>query len=264
MNQPSSLPPAAAPQPTDERSTSGAPEQAAPGISDLAAVPLSDLFQRLHSSEAGLSASGAADILAAVGPNRIETAPRKSLLADFIGRFRNPLVFILLFAAVVSGLTGDIPSFVIITVIILMSVILDVTQERRAVDAAERLRVQVSPKAKTLRDGKPVDLPAAEIVPGDVVLLAAGDLVPADSRLIEARDIYVDEALLTGEAYPAEKNVAPATAAARARPPSHQSRLHGKLGGERNRQGVGPGDRPQSPTWLDRPLAAKAAAADCL
>src|SRR5208282_2395674 len=175
MSQPS-LTPAAAPQSAPGRSTQGAPEQAAPAISELAAIPLPDLFQRLHSSEAGLSASDAAAILAAVGPNEISAAPRKSVLADFIGRFRNPLVLILLFAAVVSGLTGDIPSFVIITVIILMSVILDVTQERRAVDAAERLRVQVSPKAKTLRDGTPVDLPAAEIAPGDVVLLAAGDL----------------------------------------------------------------------------------------
>ena len=215
MSQPPShTPDAAAPQSAPERSTKGAPEQAAPAISELAAVALPDLFQRLHSSEAGLSASDAAAILAAVGPNQIGAAPRKSVLADFIGRFRNPLVLILLFAATVSAFTGDIPSFVIITVIILMSVILDVTQERRAVDAAERLRVQVSPKAKTLRDGTPVDLPAAEIAPGDVVLLAAGDLVPADSRLIEVRDLYVDEALLTGESYPAEKSVAPAAAAA--------------------------------------------------
>jgi Mg2+-importing ATPase len=95
-----------------------------------------------------------------------------------------------------------------------MSVILDVMQERRAVNAAEHLREQVSLSAKTLRDGRPVDVPAAELVPGDVVLLAAGDLVPADSRLIEARDLYVDEALLTGESYPAEKDATPAAAGA--------------------------------------------------
>ena len=124
------------------------------------------------------------------------------------------MVLILLFAAGVSAFTGDVPSFLIIAVIVLMSVILDVTQERQAQNAAERLREQVSLSAKALRDGRPADVPAAEIVPGDVVLLAAGDLVPADSRLIEARDLYVDEALLTGEAYPAEKNAAPATAAA--------------------------------------------------
>ena len=121
---------------------------------------------------------------------------------------------ILLFAAAVSAFTGDVASFVIIAAIVLMSVILDVTQERQAQNAAERLREQVSLSATALRDGKPVDVPAAEIVPGDVVLLAAGDLVPADSRLTEARDLYVDEALLTGEAYPAEKNAEPAIGAA--------------------------------------------------
>ena len=203
-----------------ERSTKGAPAQAAPEISDLAVVPLPDLLQRLHSTDTGLSASDAASILKTVGPNQIDSAKPKSLLSAFIEQFRNPLVLILLFAAAVSAFTGDVASFVIIAVIVLMSVILDVTQERQAQNAAESLRKQVSLSAKALRDGQPVDIPAADIVPGDVVLLAAGDLVPADSRLIEARDLYVDEALLTGEAYPAEKDAAPATAAAAARPPS--------------------------------------------
>src|SRR5581483_11768332 len=93
----------------------------------------------------------------------------------------------------------------IIGVIVLMSVILDVAQEHQAQNAADSLRKQVSLRATVLRDGKLADIPAAEIVPGDVVCLAAGDLVPADARLIEARDLFVDEALLTGEAYPAEK-----------------------------------------------------------
>jgi Mg2+-importing ATPase len=213
MSQPplSPTPGAAAPQPAPERSAQGAPDHAAPAISDLAAVPLPDLLQRLHSTAGGLSASDAAAILATVGPNQIDTTHRKSVLADFIQRFSNPLVLILLFAAAVSAFTGDVPSFSIISVIVLMSVILDVTQERQAQNAAERLREQVSLTAKAFRDGKPVDVPAARIVPGDVVLLAAGDLVPADCRLMEARDLYVDEALLTGEAYPAEKDAAPPT-----------------------------------------------------
>ena len=108
---------------------------------------------------AGLSASDAAAILKTVGPNRIDTVKPKRLLADFIGRFSNPLVLILLFAAAVSAFTGDVPSFVIITVIVLMSVILDVTQEHQAENAAERLREQVSLSAKALRDGQPVDIP---------------------------------------------------------------------------------------------------------
>ncbi|MGO9173534.1 MAG: magnesium-translocating P-type ATPase [Rhodomicrobium sp.] len=188
--------------------------QAAQETSDLAVLPLPDILQRLHSTEAGLSSSGAASILKSVGPNEIGSAKPKSLLAAFIERFSNPLVLILLFAAAVSAFTGDVPSFVIIAIIVLMSVILDVTQERQAQNAAESLRKKVSLSAKALRDGQPVDIPVAEIVPGDAVLLAAGDLVPADCRLIEARDLYVDEALLTGEAYPAEKDAAPATGAA--------------------------------------------------
>ena len=216
MSQPPSLAPnGAAAVPAVVGSTKGAPERAETGTSDLAVVPLPDLFQRLHSTDHGLSASDAAAILDTVGPNQIGAAKHKSLLADFIGRFSNPLVLILLFAAAVSAFTGDVPSFVIIASIVLISVILDVTQERQAQNAAERLREQVSLSAKALRDGQPVDIPAAEIVPGDVVLLAAGDLVPADSRLIEARDLYVDEALLTGEAYPAEKQATPAAGAAR-------------------------------------------------
>ena len=213
MSQPPSPTPAPL-QPSAARSTQRAPDQAAPAMSELAAVPLADLLQRLHSTEAGLGASDAAAILETVGANRIDTTHRKSLLAEVIQRFSNPLVLILLFAAAVSAFTGDVASFGIIGAIVLMSVILDVTQERQAQNAAERLREQVSLTAKALRDGKPVDVPAARIVPGDVVLLAAGDLVPADCRLIEARDLYVDEALLTGEAYPAEKGAAPPTAAA--------------------------------------------------
>ncbi len=215
MSQPPSLTPdTAVPQSTGERSSKGAPEPTAAEISDLAVVPLPDLLQRLHSTDTGLSASAAASILKTVGPNQVKSAKPKSLLAAFFERFSNPLVLILLFAAAVSAFTGDVPSFVIIAVIVLMSVILDVTQEYQAQNAAEKLQKQVSVSAKALRDGQPVDVPVAEIVPGDVVVLAVGDLVPADSRLIEARDLYVDEALLTGEAYPAEKDAAPATGAA--------------------------------------------------
>jgi len=215
VNQPPSLTPDAAVRlPAGERSTKGSTEQMGLRTSDFSALPLDELMQSLHSTETGLSASNAAGILKIVGPNQVESVKPKGLLSAFIERFSNPLVLILLFAAAVSAFTGDIPSFGIIAVIVLMSVILDVTQEHQAQNAAERLREQVSLSAKALRDGQPIDIPVAEIVPGDVILLAAGDLVPADSRLIEARDLYVDEALLTGEAFPAEKDAAPVTRAA--------------------------------------------------
>ena len=215
MNQSLSVSPdATAPHSAEERSTEGATKQPAAGTSDLAVLPIADLLRSVHSTENGLSAADAAAILKKVGPNQTESAKPKSLLTDFLERFTNPLVLILLFAAAVSAFTGDIASFVIIAVIVLMSVILDVAQERQAQNAADSLRKQVSLSAKALRDGRPVDVPAADIVPGDIVFLAAGDLVPADSRLIEARDLYVDEALLTGESFPAEKDVSPPTALA--------------------------------------------------
>jgi len=187
----------------------------APTASDQAAGPLSDLLASLHSAVTGLSGADAAAILRTIGPNRIDQAAPRRLLAAFIGRFSNPLILILLGAAGVSAFTGDVPSFGIISTIVLMSVVLDVVQEHRAENAAERLRNQVSLQATALRDGRPVEVPSAGIVPGDVVLLTAGDLVPADCRLIEARDLYVNEALLTGEPFPAAKEAdAPHGAAA--------------------------------------------------
>jgi Mg2+-importing ATPase len=213
MNQSRSATPSSpGPQPEEKRAARGATENIGAG-SPFAALPLAELLQQLHSTEAGLSGSAAAAILKTVGPNEIESAKSKRLLIAFLERFRNPLVLILLGAAAISALTGDVASFVIISVIVLMSVILDVTQEHQAEHAAELLRKQVSLFARTLRDGQLTDIAVAQIVPGDIVVLAAGDLVPADMRLVEARDLYIDEALLTGEAYPAEKCVMPESGA---------------------------------------------------
>jgi P-type Mg2+ transporter len=182
-------------------------EAPAPPVTGASAatLPLAALLASLNSSQTGLSAAEATARLRTYGPNVIATHGPTGLLIAFLRRFRNPLVLILIAAAGVSALTGDVPSFVIITIIVLMSVVLDVVQEHRAENAAEALRQQVALSAKALRDQQPLDVPASTLVPGDVILLAAGDLIPADSRLIEARDLYVNEALLTGEPYPAEK-----------------------------------------------------------
>lgn len=183
-------------------------------LADLARQPLDDLLRAFGADANGLSAEQAAQALERCGPNQIESAKRKRLLFDFLARFANPLVLILLFAAAISAFTGDMASFTIIGAIVLFSVVLDVAQDHQAQNAAERLREQVSLTATALRDGKASEVLAEDIAPGDVVLLGAGDLVPADARLIESKDLYVDEALLTGEAYPAEKIVAPPDGAA--------------------------------------------------
>ena len=153
----------------------------------------------------GLSAAEAKARLSRFGPNLFREAQEKPLPLQFIARFRNPLVIILLIASAMSALSGDITSFFIINFMVLLSVTLDFIQEYRAHESAKKLRRSVSLRATVLRDGKPVELLATEIVPGDVVLVSAGDLVPGDGCVLESRDFFVNQALLTGEPYPVEK-----------------------------------------------------------
>jgi P-type Mg2+ transporter len=171
------------------------------------AAPIGGHLERqLGAGRNGLSSAEAVARRLRYGPNTLEERRRLSLPLKFLSRFRNPLVIILLAAAVISALTGDLSSLVIISTIVLMSAVLDTVQEFRAEEAAESLKVSVALKEQVLRDGQEITVPGQDLVPGDVVLLAAGDLVPADGRLLEARDFFVNEALLTGESFPAEKH----------------------------------------------------------
>ncbi|MGZ3458829.1 MAG: HAD-IC family P-type ATPase, partial [Archangium sp.] len=167
--------------------------------------PSESLLKRLACSAKGLSRAEAEERLERYGPNTTEQRGRRPAWLEFLARFANPLVLVLLVASVVSFITHDLTSSFIIAVIVLMSVTLDFVQERRAGTAAEELRGSVALRASVVRDGAELEVPAAELVPGDVVLLAAGSLVPADARLLEARDLFVNQALLTGESYPVEK-----------------------------------------------------------
>jgi Mg2+-importing ATPase len=154
---------------------------------------------------AGLSQVEARARLARFGPNLFRERREKSLLLQYLSRFRNPLVIILLVASAVSAFTGEVTNFLIITCMVLLSVTLDFVQEYRANAAAEKLRQSVSVRTTVLRDGQSLDVAVTEVVPGDVALLAAGDLIPADGVVLEARDFFVKQALLTGEPYPVEK-----------------------------------------------------------
>ena len=169
-------------------------------------IALADLEHQLGAAASGLSTGEVATRRLRYGPNILEARRRLSLPLKFVSRFRNPLVIILLVAAGISAGTGDLASFVIISTIVLVSAVLDTVQEYRAEQAAESLKVSVALKEQVLRDGQETTVLGQDLVPGDVVLLAAGDLVPADGRLLEARDFFVNEALLTGESYPAEKH----------------------------------------------------------
>ena len=167
--------------------------------------PLAELLAALNTRPAGLDAAEAAARLARSGPNLLRPRAERAWLLAFFAHFRNPLVLVLLAASAIAGFLGDMRSFVVIVVIVLMSVTLDFVQEYRAGRAVDRLKRQVALRASVVRDGQAHAAAVADLVPGDVVLLAAGDLVPADGRVLEARDLFVNQALLTGESYPVEK-----------------------------------------------------------
>ena len=184
------------------------PPPAAKAESSFWQLPVATLLEQEAASPGGLSTAEATTRLATFGPNLIHGEKQTALVFQFLAKFRNPLVIILLTASALSAFTGDAASFFIIGSIVLISVTLDFVQEYRAGQAAERLRQSVAVRAKVLRDGKAVDIPLADLVPGDVALLAAGDLIPCDGRVLEAKDFFVNQALLTGEPYPVEKAAA--------------------------------------------------------
>ncbi len=153
----------------------------------------------------GLTQQEAEAWLAQFGPNEPTAAHHHSFLSDLLHAFSNPLVLILIIAAIVSGFMGEAVDAGIIGVIVLLSAAIDVTQSYRSQSAMERLRDQVAPTASVLRGGEWKEIRRHDVVPGDIVRLTAGDLVPADARLLVARDLYVQQAALTGESLPCEK-----------------------------------------------------------
>jgi len=171
-------------------------------------LPLHGLLLALDATPGGLSDQAARQRLAECGPNDALAHRRRPLWRQILDRFANPLILILLFASGLSAWTGQVTSFVIIVVIILLSVVLDVVQQARAENTVDALRRSVGLTAEALRDGTIREIPVDQLVPGDVVELQAGDIVPGDCRLLAARDLFVNQALLTGEPYPVEKRAA--------------------------------------------------------
>jgi Mg2+-importing ATPase len=170
------------------------------------------LYTKLGCGRDGLTSAEAARRLTATGRNEIAAVSRRRLFFDLLKRLSNPLVLLLLGASAVAGVTGDVVSFTIILLVVLLSTSLGMVQERRAQAVAEALKRSIALKAQVRRDGDCREIPVSEIVPGDVVLIAAGDLVPADGIAIEINHIQVNEASLTGEPYPVEKQLGiPAT-----------------------------------------------------
>ena len=155
---------------------------------------------------AGLSGEEAASRLASHGPNELKDRPRRSLVQRLLAQFADFLILVLLTAGVVSALLGEWIDAGAILAIVVINAVLGIVQEGRAERAIEALRKMAAPTARVLRDGTMQKVPASALVPGDVVLVEAGDVVPADVRLVESVSLQIEEASLTGESVPVEKD----------------------------------------------------------
>ena len=189
------------------------PPASEPGLGAYWALSAAELFAALDSGSGGLDAPGVERRRRRFGAN-VLSAQTSTGGWRLLGRqFRSPLVLILIAAAGISALVQEWVDATIVLAVVAGSTLLGFVQEFRATHAVERLRSQVSPKCIVLRAGAETSCPAADLVPGDVIRLRAGSLVPADAVLLEAALLNVNQAVLTGETYPAEKRTAPSLAA---------------------------------------------------
>jgi magnesium-translocating P-type ATPase len=168
-------------------------------------VSATGMLQKLETTKEGLKGDEAIKRLARYGANLLKPPKRSDALTLLLSQFKSPIILILFFATGLSFFLRDPADAIIILSIVLVSGMLGFWQERGASNAVKKLLSIVRIKAAVMRDGKSIDIPVEEIVPGDIVILNAGDIVPGDGLVQEAKDLFVDEAMLTGETFPAEK-----------------------------------------------------------
>ncbi len=166
---------------------------------------IAEIFDSLGSNAQGLTAPIAAEKLLQVGPNQLQEGKKKTIVGIFFGQFKDVMIVILLSAAIVSGIIGDLKDTIVILIIVFLNAIVGFIQEYRAEKAMDALKQMAITQAKVLRDGKVTFLSAVELVPGDVVMLEAGNAVPADIRIMESINLKIEEAALTGESHPVDK-----------------------------------------------------------
>ena len=170
------------------------------------------VLKEVESSPKGLTAAEAASRLTKFGANKLDEAPKPTLLARFIEQFKNPMIIVLLAAAVISAITGiisegklDADVFIILFVVI-ANAVLGVYQENKAESAIEALQAMSAANSKVYRSGELVVIHSSELVPGDVITLEAGDNVPADCRILDAAALKAEQSALTGESVPSDKD----------------------------------------------------------
>ncbi len=179
-------------------------------VGDPWAIDASEVFAAVGSdADRGLDPDQARHRLIAHGPNELEPRAAKSAWRLLAEQFTNAMILVLLGAAAITAAIGDLKDTAIILVIVALNGIIGFVQEYRAEQAMDALKRMTSPSARVVRAGVTIVVPAAELVPGDLVRLDAGDVVTADMRLVEARSLKINEAALTGESEPASKTTGP-------------------------------------------------------
>ena len=172
------------------------------------ALELKKVFEILHTSDQGLSSKESEQRLKKIGANKLPEAKKLSKLIIILSQFKSPLVYILIFAALIAIFLQDYIDAGVILIAILINTIFGFYQENKANNSIAYLRKLVQFKARVLRDGNEKEINTAELVPGDVIFLEAGDKIPADSRLLKVDNLQIVEASLTGEPVPAKKKLA--------------------------------------------------------
>lgn len=184
------------------------------GVDSAHSKTVGQVLEALEAGEQGLDSGQAARRLAELGPNTLPAAPGRSNLLRFLAQFHNVLIYVLLVAAVITALLDHLVDTVVIVAVVVINALIGFIQEGKAEKAMRAIQGMLAPRAAVLRGGERQTVDAAELVPGDVVLLEPGDRVPADLRLFRAHNLAVQEAILTGESLPVEKNTAPVDAQA--------------------------------------------------
>lgn len=169
------------------------------------AQKLTEVYQVLHTSEEGLSDAEAAERLRKNGRNALRSKPPKAILQMLKEQIVDPMVLILIGAAAFSAILQEWTEAAVIFTIVIVNAIIGIVQEKKAQSSLEALRHMSAPTARVLRQGEESIVPASELVIGDVVLIGDGDMVPADLRLMDSANLKVQEASLTGESVPSEK-----------------------------------------------------------
>lgn len=173
---------------------------------EICGMPPDEALKNLSTTEQGLKYDQVELLQEEFGPNEISRERKIGFLSGILRRFANPLVVLLLIISAVSLIMGDLRSTLVVGGMILISVFLAYFQETKSNRAVEKLRALVQTNSNVIREGKEIEIPMVEIVPGDILVLDAGALIPADIRLISSKDFYIHQSALTGESMPVEKH----------------------------------------------------------